>query len=157
MYERLDKTKAEVDGKNLTLVFGIIGTLLGASCVLFALARDPIKAIVIAVVGAAALGIVGANLSNWMFFNLRESSSKEIQLMGIALDGMKTNHYLPTRCYGDCWDWGWDWGLEPPGASASQSSLEISGLLGGVLGAMMYVILTAQFSVATLMKPRNSL
>ena len=150
MYERLDKAKSQVDGKNFMLVFGVVGAIFGASSVALAFGVRAIKAMVLAVVAAAALGVLGAFLSNWMFNNLRETSGKELLVMGIAIDSMKQTII----------GYGLLWGLLGLGVGVGIGSVRgfsklivagISGLCGGVLGAMLYVFLTAQLSASTMM------
>jgi len=150
MYQRLEKAKFEVDGKNFSVVFGAIGAVFGASCVIFSFGARFFKAIVVAVVGSAAMGVVGANLSNWMFNNLRESNGKDMLIMGITLDSM----WQTTLGYALVW------GLIGLGVGIGTGSVRgvgkslvagISGLCGGVLGAMLYVVLTAQLSIGTTM------
>ncbi len=150
MYERLDNATYFVDGKNYSLVFGVIGAIFGASCVVFSFGARSVKAIVIAVVAAAALGIAGANLSNWMFNHMRVNSGNEVRIMGIALDSMKQSILGYSLL----------WGLMGLGVGLGIGSIRgfrkslvagISGLVGGVLGSMIYVILTAQLSIGTLM------
>ena len=150
MYERLEKVKSEVDGKNYSVVFGILGAIFGASCVVFSFGARSVKAIFIALVGAAAMGVVGAYLSNWMFYNMRATSGKDALIMGIALDGMKQSIIGYSLL----------WGLIGLGVGLGIGSVRgvgkslvagISGLCGGILAAMIYVVLTAQFSIGTTM------
>ena len=150
LYERLDKAKFEVDGKNFSVVFGVIGAIFGASCVVFSFGASSVKAIVIAVVGSAALGFLGANVSNWMFNNLRATSGKDMLIMGITLDGMMQT----ILAYSLLWSLiGLGVGLGIGSVRGVGKSLVagISGLFGGALGAMLYVLLTAQFSIGTTM------
>ena len=150
LYERLDKAKFDVDGKNFSIVFGVIGAIFGASCVVFSFGARSVYAIVIAVVASAAMGVVGANLSNWMFNNLRATSGKDLLIMGITLDGMRQAVLGYSLL----------WGLIGLGVGLGNGSVRsvgkslvagISGLCGGVLGALLYVVLTAQFSIGTTM------
>ena len=150
MYERLDKAKYEVDGKNFSILFGVIGAILGASCAGFSFGARSVKAIVIAAVGAAALGVLGANLSNWMFDNMRVNSGKDMHMMGITLDSMG-QAILGYALL---------WGLIGLGVGVGIGSVRgvgkslvagIAGLCGGALGAMLYVVLTAQFAIGTTM------
>ena len=150
IYERLEKTQYEVDGKNYSVVFGLSGAILGACCVLFSFGARSVSAIIIAIVGAGGLGVLGANLSNWMFFNLRVSNSKNIRLLGISLDGM-TQSIIGYALL---------WGLVGLGVGLGIGAVRgfgkslvagISGLVGGSLAAMIYVLLTAQFSIGTVM------
>ncbi len=150
IYERLDKARVEVDGKNFSIVFGVIGAVFGASCVVFSFGARSVKAIIVAVVGSAAMGVLGANLSNWMFNNLRESNGKDLLIMGIKLDSM----WQTTIGYSLLWGLiGLGVGLGTGSVRSVGKSLigGISGLCGGVLGAMLYVVLTAQFSIGTTM------
>ena len=150
LYERHDKAKFEVDGKNFSIVFGLIGAIFGASCVVFSFGARSVYAIAIAVVGSAALGVMGANLSNWMFNNLRETSGKDLLIMGITLDSMRQTILGYSLL----------WGLIGLGVGLGFGSVRgvgkslvagISGLCGGFLGALIYVFLTAQFSVGASM------
>ena len=150
LYERLDKANFDVDGKNFSIVFGVIGAIFGASCVVFSFGARSVYAIVIAVVGSAAMGVVGANLSNWMFNNLRATSGKDLLIMGITLDGMRQTILGYSLL----------WGLIGLGVGLGIGSVRgvgkslvagISGLCGGVLGALLYVVLTAQFLIGTTM------
>ena len=150
LYERLDKANFDVDGKNFSIVFGVIGAIFGASCVVFSFGARSVYAIVIAVVASAAMGVVGANLSNWMFNNLRATSGKDLLIMGITLDGMRQTILGYSLL----------WGLIGLGVGLGIGSVRsvgkslvagISGLCGGVLGALLYVFLTAQFSIGTTM------
>ncbi|HUP82087.1 MAG TPA: hypothetical protein VM260_26280 [Pirellula sp.] len=150
IYERLDKAKVEVDGKNFSIVFGVIGAVFGASCVIFSFGAKFVKALVVAIVGSAAMGVLGANLSNWMFSNLRESNGKDLLIMGVKLDSM----WQTTIGYSLLWGLiGFGVGLGTGSVRNVGKSLVagISGLCGGVLGAMLYVVLTAQFSIGTTM------
>ena len=150
VYQRLDKAKFEVDGKNLSIVFGVIGAVFGVSCVVFSFGIRSVKAIAVAVVGSAAMGVVGANLSNRMFNNLRETSGKDLPIMGITLNSM----WQTTLGYALLWGLiGLGVGLGIGSVRGVGKSLVagISGLCGGVLGAMLYVVLTAQFSIGTTM------
>ena len=150
LYERLDKAQYEVDGKNLSLVFGVIGAIFGASCVVFSFGARSVLAIVIAVVGSAGAGVVGAQLSNSMFNHLRTNSGKDILLMGISLDGMKQAVIGYSLLWGLI---GLGVGLGIGSVRGVRKSLVagVSGLLGGALGAMLYVVLTAQLSIGTMM------
>jgi hypothetical protein len=150
LYERLDKANFEVDGKNLSIVFGVIGAIFGASCAVSSFGTRSVKAIVIASVAAAALGVLGANLSNLMFNHLRATSGKDLLVMGITLDAMKQTVLGYSLL----------WGLIGLGVGIGIGSIRglgkslvagIAGLCGGVLGAMLYVVLTAQFSIGTTM------
>ncbi len=150
MYERLDKAKFEVDGKNFSVVFGLIGAVLGASCAAFSFGAKSVKAIVIAALGAAVMGVVGANLSNAMFNNMRATSGNDMMIMGIALDGMRQSIIGYSLL----------WGLIGLGVGLGIGSYRgvgkalvagIAGLCGGIVGAMLYVILIAQLSIGNSM------
>lgn len=150
MYERLEKANSDVDSQNYSIVFGVIGAIFGASCVVFSFGVRSVKALVIAVVGSAALGVVGANLSNWIFTHMRATSGNDTLIMGIALDGMK----LSILGYSLLWGLiGLGLGLGVGSVRGVGKSLVagISGLVGGALGAMLYVVLMAQFSIGTTM------
>lgn len=150
MYERLDKAKSQVDGKNFMLVFGIVGAIFGASSVALAFGARAIKAMVLAIVGAAALGVLGAFLSNWMFNNLRETSGKELLIMGIGIDSMKQTIIGYALLWGLI-GLGVGVGIGSARGASKLVAAGISGLCGGVLGAMLYVILIAQLSAGTMM------
>jgi hypothetical protein len=150
LYERLEKTQYEVDGKNLSIVFAVIGAIFGASCVVFSFGARSVMAIVIAVLGSASIGVAGANLSNWMFGNMRATSGKNATILGFSLDGM-TQSIIGYSLL---------WGLIGLGVGLGIGSVRgfrksliagVSGLFGGALGAMLYVVLTAQFSIGTTM------
>lgn len=150
MYERLDKAQSEVDGKNFSVVFGVIGAVFGLCCVVFSFGTRSVIAIMMAVLACAALGVLGAMLSNWTFNNMRESSGKDVLIMGVALDGMKQSILGYSLLWGLI---GLGAGLAIGFVHSFRKSLVagISGLFGGVLGAMIYVILTAQISIGTMM------
>ena len=150
LYERLDRAKHEVDGKNLSIWFGIIGAIFGACCVLVSFGARAVRATVIAILGSAALGVVGANLSNWVFFNLRTNSGKDVTIMGVTLDSMGQAILGYSLLWGLI---GLGVGLGIGSARSIGKSLVggIAGLCGGILGSMVYVILTAQFSIGTTM------
>ena len=96
------------------------------------------------------MGVVGANLSNWMFTHMRATSGNDTLFMGIALDGMK----LSILGYSLLWGLiGLGLGLGVGSVRGVGKSLVagISGLVGGALGAMLYVVLMAQFSIGTTM------
>ena len=146
----LEEAQYVVDGKNFSIVFGVIGAIFGASCVVCSFGARFVYAIVIAVVGSAAMGVVGANLSNWMFNNLRETVGVDLLIMGITLDGMRQTILGYALL----------WGLIGLGVGLGVGSVRgvgkslvagISGLCGGALGAMIYVIVTAQLSIGTTM------
>ena len=150
LYERLDKAKVEVDGKNFSIVFGVIGAILGISCVVFAFGARSLKSIVIAAIGAGGLGAAGAFLSNWMFNNMRTNSGRTAMIMGVSLDGMMQSIVGYALL----------WGLIGMGVGVGIGSIRsflkslvagVSGFCGGVLGAMLYVFLTAQISIGTVM------
>ena len=150
LYERLDNAHYEVDSKNFSIVFGVIGAIFGASCVVFSFGARSVYAIVVAIVGTATLGCVGANLSNWMFHNLRETSGTDLLIMGIALDGMRQTILGYALLWGLI---GLGVGLGIGAVRSVGKSLVagISGLCGGVLGALLYTVLTAQLSIGTTM------
>ncbi len=150
IYERYEKASYEVDGKNFSILFGVIGAILGASCVVFSFGARSFKSIVIAAIGAGGLGAAGAFMSNWMFNNMRVNSGKNAMIMGISLDGM-TQSIIGYSLL---------WGLIGLGVGVGIGSNRnvvkslvagISGFCGGVLGAILYVFLTAQISIGTVM------
>ena len=150
LYQRLDKAKFEVDGKNFSIVFGVIGAVFGAICVVFSFGARSVKAIIVAVVGSATMGALGANLSNRLFNNLRETNGQDLLVWGFKLDSM----WQTTLGYALLWGLiGLGVGLGIGSVRSVGKSLVagISGLFGGVLGAMLYVVLTAQFSIGTTM------
>ena len=150
VYERFEKASYEVDGKNFSIVFGVIGAILGASCVVFSFGARSFKSIVIAAIGTGGLGVAGAILSNWMFNNMRVNSGKNAMIVGISLDGM-TQSIIGYSLL---------WGLiglgVGVGIGSNRSVLKslvagVSGFCGGVLGAILYVFLIAQISIGTVM------
>jgi len=150
IYERYEKASYEVDGKNFSIVFGVIGAILGISCVVFAFGARSLKSIVIAAIGAGGLGAAGAFLSNWMFNNMRTNSGRTAMIMGVSLDGMMQSIVGYALL----------WGLIGLGVGVGIGSIRsflkslvagVSGFCGGVLGAMLYVFLTAQISIGTVM------
>ncbi len=150
MYERLDKANVEVDAKNYSVVFGILGAVFGASCCVFSYGMRAIWSVIIAGIASGLLGVAGAHLSNWLFSTMRANSGNDVPIMGIALDGMKLSIVGYSLL----------WGLIGLGVGCGIGSARgfgkslvagISGLVGGILGAMLYVILTAQFSIGTVM------
>ncbi len=150
LFDRLENANSEVDSKNFSVVFGVIGAIFGASCIVLSVGARSIKAIAIAVLGSAAMGVLGANMSNWMFFQMRAHSVKEMRIVGIVLDGMMQSIVGYSLL----------WGLIGLGVGLGVGAIRglsksivagISGLVGGVLGAMLYVVLTAQFSIGTTM------
>lgn len=150
VYERLENAKYEVDGKNFAVVFGITGAILAACCVLFSFGTKSFKAIAIAVIGTGCLGVAGAFLSNWMFNNMRLNSGKNSVIMGIPLDGMTQS----IIGYSLLWSFiGLGVGVAMGSVRSFSKSLVagVSGFVGGVLAAMLYVIFTAQISIGTIM------
>ena len=142
---KLEKAQFAVDAKNFSIVFGTIGTILGAAIVLFAFGTRSIKAVANGAVSSALLAIAGANLSNWMFTNLRSTSNSDMLLMGITIDAM-TQTIIGYALL---------WGLIGLGAGLGMGSVRsvsksisagVAGFLGGTLAAMIYVLLVAQFT-----------
>ncbi len=150
VYERLEKAKYEVDGKNFALVFGISGALLGVCCVLFAFGAKSIKAILVGAVASGGFGVLGAFLSNWMFNTMRLNSGKSTILLGISLDGMAQS----ILGYALLWSFiglGVGLGIGAVRSIGKSVIAGVSGFVGGALGAMLYVILTSQISIGTVM------
>jgi hypothetical protein len=150
VYQKYDQAKHELDGKNYSVVFAIIGAVLGASCTVCAFGFKSIRALLVATVCSAILGGIGAQLSNEMFNFMRANSGRNISLMGVSFDGMKQSIVGYSLL----------WGLIGLGVGLGIGSHHgfrktivagISGLLGGVVGAMIFVILTAQVSISTTM------
>lgn len=142
---KLEKAQFSVDAKNFSILFGLIGAVFGASCVLFTFGIRSIKAIVIGAIAAGALGVVGANLSNLMFTRLRASSNGDLLVMGLKIDSMMQN----ILGYGVLW------GLIGLGVGIGIGSVRTfgksvvagtAGLVGGLLAAMVYVLLVAQLT-----------
>lgn len=150
LYQRLDKAQSAVDSRNYSIVFGVIGAIFGASSVVFSFGARAGRAIVVAVVASAAMGVLGANLSNSMFNNMRATSGKDLLVMGVALDGMGQSivGYSLLWCL-----IGFGVGLGVGSIRSAGKSLVagISGLCGGALGAMLYVVMTAQFTIGITM------
>jgi len=147
---KLEKAQFAVDAKNFSIVFGTIAAVLGAAIVLFAFGFRSIKAVFLGAIAAASLGVVGVNLSNWMFTNLRSTSNSDMLLMGITIDSM-TQTIIGYAAL---------WGLVGLGAGIGVGSVRgvgkaisagVAGLLGGTLAAMVYVLLVAQFTPNTTM------
>jgi hypothetical protein len=150
VYERLDNARYEVDGKNFAVVFGASGAILGVCCVLFSFGAKSFKAIAIAAIGTGCLGVTGAFLSNWMFNNMRLNSGKNSIIMGIPLDGMTQS----IIGYSLLWSFiGLGVGVAIGAVRGFGKSLVagVSGFVGGVLAAMIYVILIGQISIGTTM------
>jgi ABC-type uncharacterized transport system permease subunit len=106
--------------------------------------------IVIAALASAALGCVGANLSNWMFTNLRLTSGKDLLIMGITLDGMKQT----IVGFASLWcliGLGVGIGVGAMHSVGKSLVAGIAGFCGGALAAMMYVVLTMQLSIGATM------
>ena len=150
MYERLEKAQYEIDGKNLSIVFGVIGAIFGASCVVFSFGARSGMAFAFAIVGSACTGVAGAFLSNWMFNNMRANSGKNATIMGVSLDGMSQSIIGYSLLWGLI---GLSVGLGIGSVRGVRKTLVagVSGLVGGTLGAMLYVILISQFSIGTTM------
>lgn len=147
---KLEATEFIVDGKNFSVFFAIIGAILATCCVVFSFGARSVAVIVIAALAAAALGCAGANLSNWMFTNLRLTSGKELLIMGVTLDGIKQT----LVGFASLWCLiGLGVGIGVGAMHSASKSLVagIAGFCGGALAAMMYVVLTMQFSIGTTM------
>ena len=147
---RLEATEYIVDGKNFSILFALIGAMLAASCIVFSFGAKRVSVIVIGVLVSAALGYLGANLSNWMFTNLRLTSAKELIFLGITLDGVKQT----IIGFGSLWCFiGLGVGIGVGAMHSFGKSLiaGIAGFSGGAVAAMMYVILTMQLSIGTTM------
>jgi hypothetical protein len=143
-YDRLDKAQFAVDSKNYSIVFGVIAAVFAASGSLCSFGARSITALLIAVVGAAAMGVLGANLSHGVFHYMSKHSGEDMLLMGFTLDSMKQSILGYSLL----------WGLIGAGVGVGIGSVcgmgkslvaGISGLCGGVLAALLYVLLTAQF------------
>jgi hypothetical protein len=150
--ERFEKASYEADGKNYSVLFAIAGAIFGVCSVLFAFGPKSKMALFVALVVAGGLGGTGAFLSNWIFNNMRlnSNSGKDSVIMGIPLDGM-TQSILG---YSLLWSFiGLGVGVAMGSVRSFGKSLVagVSGFVGGVLAAMLYVILTAQISIGTIM------
>lgn len=146
----LEKAEFVVDGKNFSVFFAIIAAILATCCVVFSFGARSLSVIAVAVLVSAVLGCIGANLSNWMFTNLRLTSGKEFVIMGITLDGMKQT----LVGFASLWCLiGLGVGIGVGTMHSVGKSLVggIAGFFGGALAAMMYVVLTMQFSIGTTM------
>lgn len=150
MFERLEKAKFEVEVKNLSLAFGIIGAIFGVSCVVFAFGARSARAIAIALIGTAAMGVAGANLSNLIFQHVRVTAGETMRILSVTLDAMGQAILAYALLWGLI---GLGVGIGLGSARSASKALVagISGLCGGVLGAMLYVVLTAQFFIRTTM------
>lgn len=147
---KLEAAEFVVDGKNFSLFFALIGAILAASCVVFSFGFKRVSVILIAVLASAALGYLGANLSNWMFTNLRLSSSKELIFWGFTLDGVKQT----IIGFGSLWcliGLGAGIGVGAMHSVGKSLTAGIAGFCGGAVAAMLYVILTMQLSIGTTM------
>lgn len=145
---RLEATEYIVDGKNFSLFFALIGAILAASCIIVSFGAKRVSVILIGVLVAAALGCLGANLSNWMFTNLRLTSAKELTLLGVTLDGVKQT----IVGFGSLWcliGLGVGIGVGAMHSVSKAMVAGIAGFSGGAVAAMMYVVLTMQLSIRT--------
>lgn len=143
--EKLEKFQYVVDGKNYSIVFGIIGAIFGISCVVFSFGVRSSKAIIVGSVGTAVLGIVGANLSHFIFHRLRTTSGSDWLIMGIKLDGMAQTILGYAMLWGLI-GLGVGIGIGTVRSAGKSMVAGISGFFGGVLASMTYVLLTSQFS-----------
>ncbi len=150
VYQKHDRAQYEADGKNFAVIFGLSGAVLGACCVVFAFGMKCVKSIVVAVVASGCFGAVGALLSNWMFNYMRERSGQSLSLMGVPLSGMAQSIVGYSLL----------WSLIGLGVGVGIGSVRgpgkaliagVSGLLGGAVASMLYVVLVAQISIGTVM------
>jgi hypothetical protein len=144
----LEKAEFLVDGKNFSVFFAIIGAILAVSCVVFSFGARSVAGIVFAALISAALGTVGANLSNWLFTNLRLNSGNDLLIMGITLDG--ANQTIVG--FGSLWcliGLGVGIGVGAMNSVGKSLVAGIAGFCGGALAAMTYVVLTMQLSIGT--------
>lgn len=148
LFALLDKEKYKVDGMNLSIVFGLVGAIFGAICVLLTFGMKSFKAMGVAVVCATALGVVGLNLSNALFYNSRVAAGKDLPILGFKLDSMGQAILGYSLLWGLI-GLGVGLGIGSVRGVAKSLIAGISGLCGGVLGAMLFVVLTAQFSIGT--------
>lgn len=147
---KLEATEFIVDGKNFSVFFAIIGAILATCCVVFSFGARSITVILIAALAAAALGCAGANLSNWLFTNLRLTSGKDLLIMGITLDGTKQT----IVGFASLWcliGLGVGIGVGAMHSASKSFVAGIAGFCGGALAAMMYVVLTMQLSIGVTM------
>lgn len=147
---KLEETEFIVDGKNFSVFFAIIGAILAICGVVFSFGARSVLVIVIAALVSAALGCAGGNLSNWMFTNLRLTSGKDLLILGITLDSIKQT----IVGFASLWcliGLGVGIGVGAMHSVGKSMVAGISGFCGGALAAMMYVVLTMQFSIGTTM------
>ncbi len=145
---KLEETEFIVDGKNFSVFFAVIAAILAVSCVVFAFGARSISVIVIAALVSAVLGCLGANLSNWMFTNLRLTSGTDLLIMGITLDGVRQT----IVGFASLWcliGLGVGIGVGAMHSVSKSVVAAIAGFCGGALAAMMYVVLTMQLSIGT--------
>ncbi len=94
---------------------------------------------------AAIFGVVGVNFSNWMFTRLRTTSHADLWVWGIKLDSM----FQVILGYGVLWGLiGLGLGLGI-GSVANNGQVALGGsgrIRGGLLAAMIYVLLVAQLA-----------
>ncbi len=142
---KLEKAQFSVDTKNFSILFGLIGAVFGASCALFTFGTRSIKAVIVGAFAAGALGVVGANLSNLIFTRLRATSNGDLLVLGLKIDGMTQN----ILGYGVLWGLiGLGVGIGIGSARTVGKSVVAgtAGLVGGLLAAMVYVLLVAQLT-----------
>ncbi len=140
---KLEAAQYAVDAKNFSVLFGLIGAIFAAACALCAFGTRSISAVALGALSSAILGVVGANFSNWMFTRLRSTSHGDIVVMGITLDSMMQ----VIIGYGVLWGLiglGVGIGIGSVKSRSKTVSAGVAGFVGGVLAAMVYVMLVAQ-------------
>ncbi len=139
----LEKAQYAVDRQNFSIVFALTGAVLRACCAGFAFGAKALRPLLIAAIAAAALGVVGANLSNELFTKIRLTSGSDRVLLGITLDSMKQT----ILGYSSLWGLiglGVGIGVGAFRGGAKMVTAGIAGLAGGLVIAMLYVLIVGQ-------------
>ena len=140
--EKLEAALRAVDLKNFSIVFSAIGLLLGASYALCAFGlRCPRRLIMTSVLGAVSC-VAGALICNSIISKMRSSGGDDMLLFGFTLDILKQT-ILSQACLWGLTGLGIGIGLAPSIKAALTAG--ISGLVGGMLSAMLYVVGVAFF------------
>lgn len=150
VYQKHDQAQYELDGWNYAILFALAGSLLGGCCVVLCFGFKATKALVSGVVCAGVLGAVGALLSNWMFNNMGQLNGQNATLMGISMDGM-TQSIVGYALLWSMIGLGAGIGVGIANGAKKATLAGVSGFIGGILASMVYVIVTAQVSIGTIM------
>lgn len=141
----LEKAQYAVDSQNFSITFGLTGAVLGACSAVFAFGAKGLRPLLIGAIAAAALGVVGANLSNEIFTKFRWGGGNDRVVLGITLDPMKQ----AMLGYASLWGLiglGVGIGIGALRGGAKMVTAGIAGLAGGFVTAMLYVIILGQLS-----------